>query len=90
MLRVTFPVLTVSQLPGQRPKDRLPLPKFSQLVKRMIVEIDRNPGAYPDGNVAEVRVCGCILEMKPLKFTTVAQGSNTNATHGRFHTAQNW
>lgn len=51
-----FYVLRVSQLPGQRPKDRLPLPKFSQLVKRMVVEIDRNPGAYPDGNVAEVRL----------------------------------
>jgi len=43
----------VLELPGQRPKDRLPLPKFSHLVKRMVVEIDRNPGAYPDGNVAE-------------------------------------
>lgn len=50
-----FLVLTALQLPGQRPKDRLPLPKFSQLVKRMVVEIDRNPGAYPDGNVAEAR-----------------------------------
>ena len=56
----------------------------------MIVEIDRNPGAYPDGNVAEVRICGCILEVKPLTFVTVAQGSNANSAHGRFYTTQNW
>lgn len=29
----------------------------------MVVEIDRNPGAYPDGNVAEVRFCGYDLEL---------------------------
>lgn len=58
----------------------------------MVVEIERNPGAYPDGNVAEVRLWSCDLEdkVKSLTDTPVAQSANANTTHGRFHITQNW
>ena len=87
---VTLLALIAPQLPGQRPKDRLPLPKFSQLVKRMVVEIERNPGAYPDGNVVEVRLRSCDSEEKERSLTSspVAQSANTNAAYGRLHITQ--
>jgi SWI/SNF-related matrix-associated actin-dependent regulator of chromatin subfamily D len=28
--------------------------KFSTLIKRMVVELDRDPVAFPDGNIVEV------------------------------------
>jgi hypothetical protein len=28
--------------------------KFSTLIKRMVVELDRDPAAFPDGNIVEV------------------------------------
>jgi len=43
----------VLEIPNQRAKDRVAPPKFSQLVKHMIVEIERNANAYADGNVVE-------------------------------------
>lgn len=42
------------QLPNQRARDRVSPRKFSTLIKRMIVELDRDPTLYPDGNVIEV------------------------------------
>ena len=86
-----FRVLRAPQLPGQRPKDRLPLPKFSQLVKRMVLEIDRNPGAYPDGNVAEVRLPNPRFGGGQVADThSVAQSTNASTTDGWFHITQNW
>ncbi|KAG2137476.1 BAR-domain-containing protein [Suillus clintonianus] len=41
------------ELPNQRARDRVPPRKFSTLIKRMIVELDRDPILYPDGNVVE-------------------------------------
>ena len=42
------------QIPNQRSRDRAPLRKFSTLIKRMVVELDRDPSLYPEGNVVEV------------------------------------
>lgn len=41
------------ELPNQRARDRVPPRKFSTLIKRMIIELDRDPTLYPDGNVVE-------------------------------------
>ncbi|KAG2133791.1 SWI/SNF complex 60 kDa subunit [Suillus bovinus] len=41
------------ELPNQRARDRVLPRKFSTLIKRMIVELDRDPTLYPDGNVVE-------------------------------------
>jgi len=43
------------ELPNQRARDRVAPRKFSTFIKRMIVELDRDPTLYPDGNVVEVR-----------------------------------
>jgi len=37
----------------QRARDKAPLRKFSTLVRRMVVELERDPTLYPDGNVIE-------------------------------------
>lgn len=42
------------ELPNQRARDRAPPRKFSTFIKRMIVELDRDPTLYPDGNIVEV------------------------------------
>jgi SWI/SNF-related matrix-associated actin-dependent regulator of chromatin subfamily D len=36
---------------GKRPPPRA----FSTFVKRLVVELDRDPALYPDGNFIEVR-----------------------------------
>ncbi|KAM6493215.1 SWI/SNF complex protein [Amanita muscaria] len=41
------------ELPNQRSRDKAPQRKFSTLVKRMVVELDRDPTAYGDGNIVE-------------------------------------
>ena len=56
----------------------------------MVMEIDRNPGAYPDGNVAEVCLWSCDgEETRSLISVSVAQSANTNTTDGWFHVTQN-
>jgi hypothetical protein len=42
------------ELPNQRARDRVPPRKFSTFIKKMIVELDRDPTLYPDGNIVEV------------------------------------
>ncbi|KAH9953605.1 SWI/SNF complex subunit [Russula dissimulans] len=39
--------------PNQRAKDRTPPKQFSTLIKTMIVELDRDPALYTDGNIVE-------------------------------------
>ncbi|EGO02913.1 hypothetical protein SERLA73DRAFT_176377 [Serpula lacrymans var. lacrymans S7.3] len=41
------------ELPNQRSRDRVVPRKFSTFIKRMIVELDRDPALYPDGNILE-------------------------------------
>ncbi|KAI0753690.1 SWI/SNF complex 60 kDa subunit [Fomes fomentarius] len=41
------------ELPNQRSKDRNPPRKFSSLIKQLVVELDRDPTLYPEGNVVE-------------------------------------
>ena len=41
--------------PAVAPKARPLLPKPSRLVEQLVVGIDRDPGAYLDGDMAEVR-----------------------------------
>lgn len=41
------------ELPNQRSRDKTPLRKISTLIKRMVIELDRDPAAYPDGNIVE-------------------------------------
>lgn len=36
-------------------KDKLPSRKFSTFIKKLVVELDRDPTLYPDGNIVEVR-----------------------------------
>lgn len=43
----------VLEVPNQRHRDRFPQRKFSTLIKRMVVELDRDPTLYPDGNIVE-------------------------------------
>ncbi|EMD32802.1 hypothetical protein CERSUDRAFT_143379 [Gelatoporia subvermispora B] len=43
----------VLEIPNQRAKDRAPPRKFSTLIKHMVIELDRDPALYPDGNVVE-------------------------------------
>ncbi|KJA22667.1 hypothetical protein HYPSUDRAFT_201995 [Hypholoma sublateritium FD-334 SS-4] len=38
---------------NQRHKDKNPPRKFSTMIKRMVIELDRDPGLYPDGNIVE-------------------------------------
>ena len=44
------------QVPNQRHRDRNPPRKFSTLIKRMVVELDRDPALYTDNNIVEVSV----------------------------------
>lgn len=41
------------ELPNQRSRDRVVPRKFSTFIKRMIVELDRDPALYPEGNIVE-------------------------------------
>ncbi|KAH8102680.1 SWI/SNF complex 60 kDa subunit [Cristinia sonorae] len=41
------------EVPNQRSKDRQPPRKFSTLIKSMVVELERDPAQYPDGNIVE-------------------------------------
>ncbi|KAL0571452.1 SWI/SNF and RSC complex subunit Ssr3 [Marasmius crinis-equi] len=43
----------VLELPNQRSKDKGPPRKFSTLVKRLVVELDRDPKLYPESNIVE-------------------------------------
>jgi SWI/SNF-related matrix-associated actin-dependent regulator of chromatin subfamily D len=54
VLTYLFDNIRAFQIPNQRAKDRVAPPKFSQLIKHMVVEIERNGIAYPDGNIVEV------------------------------------
>ncbi|PFH47618.1 hypothetical protein AMATHDRAFT_67415 [Amanita thiersii Skay4041] len=38
---------------NQRSRDKTPPRKFSTLIKRMVIELDRDPTLYPDGNIVE-------------------------------------
>ncbi|KAK0197359.1 BAR-domain-containing protein [Armillaria mellea] len=38
---------------NQRSKDKAPTRKFSTFIKKMIVELDRDPSLYPEGNIVE-------------------------------------
>ncbi|KAH0579919.1 hypothetical protein H2248_002741 [Termitomyces sp. 'cryptogamus'] len=38
---------------NQRTRDKTPQRKFSTMIKRMIIELDRDPSLYPDGNIVE-------------------------------------
>ncbi|KAF8882811.1 SWI/SNF complex protein [Infundibulicybe gibba] len=39
--------------PNQRSKDRVAPRKFSTFIKRMVIELDRDPALYADGNIVE-------------------------------------
>lgn len=39
---------------NQRSRDKNPQRKFSTMIKRMIIEIERDPTLYPEGNIVEV------------------------------------
>ncbi|TCD64932.1 SWI/SNF complex component snf12 [Steccherinum ochraceum] len=41
------------EIPNQRSKDRAPPRKFSTLIKHMVIELERDPAQYPDGNIVE-------------------------------------
>ncbi|KAJ3507246.1 hypothetical protein NLJ89_g6411 [Agrocybe chaxingu] len=41
------------EVPNQRNRDKTPQRKFSTLIKRMVVELDRDPTLYNDGNIVE-------------------------------------
>jgi len=41
------------EVPNQRSRDRMAPRKFSTFIKRMIVDLDRDPTLYPDGNIVE-------------------------------------
>lgn len=42
--------------PATRSKDKLPQKHFSNVVKSIIVDLERDPELYPDGNTVEVRL----------------------------------
>lgn len=46
--------LSFIQVGNQRSKDKAPTRKFSTFIKKMIVELDRDPSLYPEGNIVEV------------------------------------
>lgn len=41
------------ELPTQRTRDKIPPRKFSTMIKRMVIELDRDPNLYPEGNIME-------------------------------------
>jgi len=41
------------EIPNQRARDRVPPRKLSTMVKQLVVELDRDPAQYPDGNTVE-------------------------------------
>jgi len=43
----------VLEIPNQRAKDRVPPRKFSTLIRSMIVELDRDPNQFAEGNIIE-------------------------------------
>ncbi|EIW77781.1 hypothetical protein CONPUDRAFT_156967 [Coniophora puteana RWD-64-598 SS2] len=43
------------EIPDQRPQDKVHPRKFSKFIKCLIVELDRDPNVYADGNIVEVR-----------------------------------
>ncbi|CAK5273926.1 unnamed protein product [Mycena citricolor] len=47
------PCLHLFQLPGQRAKDKISARKFSTFIKRLVIELDRDPNLYPEGNIVE-------------------------------------
>lgn len=47
-------ILIFIQVGNQRSKDKAPTRKFSTFIKKMIVELDRDPSLYPEGNIVEV------------------------------------
>ncbi|RDB17579.1 SWI/SNF and RSC complexes subunit ssr3 [Hypsizygus marmoreus] len=38
---------------NQRTRDKVPPRKFSTMIKRMVIELDRDPMVYPEGNIVE-------------------------------------
>lgn len=57
----------------------MPPRKFSTLIKRMVVELDRDPTAFPDGNIVEVGGLTCSVELCDIlrAFRLVATGSRS-------------
>ena len=57
----------------------MPPRKFSTLIKRMVVELDRDPTAFPDGNIVEVSDHTCSVELYGilLALWLVATGSRS-------------
>ncbi len=45
-----------------RHRDKASQRKFSTLIKRMIVELERDPQQYADGNIVEV--CSILYQVK--------------------------
>ncbi|KAJ8516988.1 hypothetical protein ONZ45_g5755 [Pleurotus djamor] len=50
MLRIDGRLL---EPPNVRSRDKIPVRKFSTLIKRMVVEMDRDPAMYQDSNIVE-------------------------------------
>jgi hypothetical protein len=79
-------MLAVGQLPNTRPKDKVPLRKFSTFIKKMIVELDRDPALYPDENIIEVRSPSpSSLTLLSGVVDLVASNGWTSSCVGRFH-----
>ena len=54
-IEACYMLTTTSQPPNARTKDKAATTrKFSTFIKRMIVELDRDPSTYAEGNVVEV------------------------------------
>lgn len=69
-----------AKLPNQRSKDRNPPRKFSSLIKQLVVELDRDPTLYPEGNVVEVRTPP-LSQYSSRMGTKMARGIMNSITH---------
>lgn len=73
-----------SQLPNVRQKDRQPSRKFSAFIKRLVVELDRDPSLYPEGNIIEVGALPIPFIRHDINLTIVAETWRTTAAAGWF------
>ncbi|KAG5219899.1 SWI/SNF complex component [Salix suchowensis] len=64
------------EAPNARSRDRIQPRKFSTLIKRMVVEMDRDPAVYPESNIVEVSMFASPLGSDHYTLLSVARASS--------------
>ena len=56
------------QVANSRHRNLAPTRKFSTLVKKMVIELERDVNLYPDGNIVEVSEQASLPPAIPVRF----------------------